>query len=79
MRQPRLNRNTTLTACKYHVCDNNIYFVFSSVSSFSFLLNHSSGRLCNATDIGDSNILSTQQSAEHHCSLYKSMAHLYLA
>lgn len=60
MRQPRLNGNITLSACKYHVCGNNIYFAFSSVSSFSFLLNHSSRRLCNATDIGDSNILSTR-------------------
>lgn len=79
MRQPRLNGNTTLSAYKYHVCNNNIYFVFSSVSLFSLLLNHSSRQLCNTTDIGDSNILSTQQSAEHLCSLYKSLVHLYLA
>lgn len=77
MREPRLNGDITLSAWKYHVCDNNVYFVFSSLSSFSFLLNH---RLCNAADIGDSNILSTQQqSTKHHCSLYKSMVHLYLA
>lgn len=33
IRQPGLNGNTTLSACKYNVYDNNIYFVLSSVSS----------------------------------------------
>ena len=74
MKLPRL-----LSTYKYHVCDNNFYFVFFSVSSFSFLFNHHSRILCNATDIGDSNLLSTNKSMEHHCSLYNSMVHLYLA